>query len=643
MIGLDRFVSVVFLMVLCSMIHLPCTEANVFSLGGSIGGDIQPLGTKQMQYAHLDLFGAAGIKVYGQGWVSWNTIEPTPPFEGIHNYNWSTLDKDIQEIEAVGGRLQPNLMADAPWAIETTQAWSSPPKDDIICAQDNPNMGMSCWEAWRDFVSAVVERYDNDGFNDMDGLQRAHLYWQIGSEYENVGQWNTADGNQRAEKYVELLKVAYEAAEQANLDAKIISFSFNFGDVFDDNPSVEEFNELNQLPITAKRDFAVQVWEQAKDYFDMVGANVNYHYNGIPARVRWIRSYVDKPIWFHHVATAHLLDRRFVQPPLYDEFFYPYRTETEIGEILVSRDHSEHVTIKRWWEKEKAEYAIKKAIITASQGVTGAGFLAMFDTMGSDDFWGTIAEMALDIGAGILEGGFDVEPSGTPKPVYYTIKLFNQKVGNASSVADLSPLPEGADPSYWTWKIKFTKDDQETLVLWSERQERTVDLSSHFSTPNVKVTHIVSELDENNQPIYPDDEIVSANSVPIDETPIFVDEFPSVPSEHVFGCELVPDATTVSRGENTGIWIGVTNNTDEVQAFGFATYVTEPNGERYPPSGYLIGPIRVSLNPYESKSAHRLFPIPGNTPLGTYTYHGVVGTPGAGFYHEYQFDFVVEP
>ncbi len=523
--ALDRVVSMVFLMVLCSIVYLPCTEANAFSVGVNIRGDTQPPEMKQTVYAHLYLFGEAGMEDYGQDWVSWNRIEPSPPFEGVHNYDWSALDQDIQEIEAVGGTMYPILMSDAPWAIETTQAWSSPPKDDAICAQDNPDMGMSCWDAWRDLVSAVVERYDDDGVDDMPGLQRAHLYWQIGTEYENAGQWNTADGTQRAEKYVALLEAAHDEAKQANLGARIICFSFNFGDVFDHNPSVADSDAMTYPQTVPQRDFTVQVWQQAADYFDMVGTNVNYHYNGIPARVRWIRSHLDKPIWIHEGAVAHLLDRRFIQPPLYDESVYPYKTETEIGEILVLKDHPEHDVIKKWWEKEKAKYAIKKAIIAAGQGVTFMGFTKMFDIMGTNDFWGTIAEMAWDIGVGILEGGFDDEPTGTPKPVYYTMKMFNQKVGNPSSVADLNPLPEGVNPANWTWKIRFTKDDQETLVLWSEGQQTTEDLSSYFSTANIKITHIVTELDESYQPIYPDDEIVSAHSVPIDDTPIFVDEF----------------------------------------------------------------------------------------------------------------------
>jgi hypothetical protein len=106
-------------------------------------------------------------------------------------------------------------------------------------------------------------------------------------------------------------------------------------------------------------------------------------------------------------------------------------------------------------------------------------------------------------------------------------------------------------------------------------------------------------------------------------------------------CLLVPDVSVVARGGTLGFDITVTNNTDEVQVFGFATYATKPGGGKYPLSGYLIGPVRVSLDPYGSRSAHRSLPISSDTPLGTYTYHGIVGTPGVGLYHQCQFYFQV--
>ncbi|MFH1702373.1 MAG: hypothetical protein ABIB41_02925, partial [Nitrospirota bacterium] len=103
---------------------------------------------------------------------------------------------------------------------------------------------------------------------------------------------------------------------------------------------------------------------------------------------------------------------------------------------------------------------------------------------------------------------------------------------------------------------------------------------------------------------------------------------------------LVPDATIIPRGGTIGFQATVTNNTDEVQVFKFATRITKPNGGKYPPSGYLKGPVRVSLDPYDSVSKHLSQYIPDTAPLGTYTYHGYVGVPG-NIYDECWFNFTV--
>jgi hypothetical protein len=108
-------------------------------------------------------------------------------------------------------------------------------------------------------------------------------------------------------------------------------------------------------------------------------------------------------------------------------------------------------------------------------------------------------------------------------------------------------------------------------------------------------------------------------------------------------CQLVPDATIIPRGGTLGFWATVTNNTDEIQVFAFATNLTKPNGKKYPPSGYLKGPVKVRLDPYDSISRHLSQYIPSNPPLGDYVYHGIVGYPGVGIYHECGFDFEVVP
>ncbi len=88
---------------------------------------------------------------------------------------------------------------------------------------------------------------------------------------------------------------------------------------------------------------------------------------------------------------------------------------------------------------------------------------------------------------------------------------------------------------------------------------------------------------------------------------------------------MLPDSTTVPRGGTLGYTVTGTNNTNFVQSFKYWTYVILPNSNRYPVSGELFGPVTVTLNPGQTRSAHLTHGIPASAPLGTYTYFGNVG------------------
>lgn len=112
----------------------------------------------------------------------------------------------------------------------------------------------------------------------------------------------------------------------------------------------------------------------------------------------------------------------------------------------------------------------------------------------------------------------------------------------------------------------------------------------------------------------------------------------------VCSCTLTPDnppVPSVSRGGTIEFQATATNNTNEIQVFKFGTKVTLPSGNKYPSSGYLVGPVGVTLSPNQSKSKHFSQYIPYNAPTGTYTYHGYVGDYGVGIYNECMFSFTV--
>jgi hypothetical protein len=104
---------------------------------------------------------------------------------------------------------------------------------------------------------------------------------------------------------------------------------------------------------------------------------------------------------------------------------------------------------------------------------------------------------------------------------------------------------------------------------------------------------------------------------------------------------LNPDDTTIPRGGTLGIQATIINNTNESGTVYFSTKVRFPNGSLYPPSGYLFGPVQVTLQAHQSKSGHLTLYISFNAQLGTYTYYGYAGKPGMGIIDEDHFDFTV--
>lgn len=106
------------------------------------------------------------------------------------------------------------------------------------------------------------------------------------------------------------------------------------------------------------------------------------------------------------------------------------------------------------------------------------------------------------------------------------------------------------------------------------------------------------------------------------------------------GCEFIPDTTVIQRGGTLSFWADVINYTVGTWTFYYATRVTLPNGNEYPSSNYLLGPIKVTLTYHESKSRYISHAIPDTAPLGIYTYHGYVGLSG-NIWDECIFDFLV--
>jgi len=86
----------------------------------------------------------------------------------------------------------------------------------------NPNN----WTAYEKWLMALVERYDGDGKNDMNGLQSPVLYYEIGNEPDLTKDPNSDGGMVfylgTPENYAELLQKSYTAIKSANNDTQVL-------------------------------------------------------------------------------------------------------------------------------------------------------------------------------------------------------------------------------------------------------------------------------------------------------------------------------------------------------------------------------------------------------------------------------------
>ena len=61
-------------------------------------------------------------------------------------------------------------------------------------------------------------------------------------------------------------------------------------------------------------------------------------------------------------------------------------------------------------------------------------------------------------------------------------------------------------------------------MLWSDYGDKTIDLSDYVDSSDVRMIHIITELNGNNNPVYYiPEKIISVGSVPATESPVFVE------------------------------------------------------------------------------------------------------------------------
>ncbi|MBA7672556.1 hypothetical protein ES703_80737 [subsurface metagenome] len=137
-------------------------------------------------------------------------------------YIWLWVDIYIQKVQGYNFAILPVIWPFAEW----DQANWGPVADteplifeEWVCRSRRKPYDM---DAYRRFVSALVERYDGDGIDDMPGLRYPFKYWQAHcSPSVQEGYFTYFDGS--PEDYLEILTATYQAVKEADPEAKVLA------------------------------------------------------------------------------------------------------------------------------------------------------------------------------------------------------------------------------------------------------------------------------------------------------------------------------------------------------------------------------------------------------------------------------------
>ena len=429
---------------------------------------------------YLQTIAEIGDGESGQNGVNWGSIELINNQTGKHYYDWKLADVFFERIKASGREIQITLRI-ADWALERDE--SIQVTDPATGKKHGANIRLKpeYISNFRAFIKEFVRRYQT-------------INLQIESEAEN--EWINAEG------YIEALCIAKQSAKEINPQIQIMSGGFNMFVFFSLTP-IQQAECLKNPLVKQKLNFIKEFIAKSKDNqecFDVLTVHPNRDYKDIPPMVEWFNQEMashgyQKMMWADDMTSGHWLSGPF--------------TSKEEKNILQKLEQDDPEAIQ-WYKEEQAKLLVKKIVTSFVSGLEKI-------YLSTDVDWANY-HMSEWRHMGLLES------NGNSKQSFYTYKLIVSKLDGFTKAEKLND---------YAYEFTFI-DKAPVFVLWNENGETTIDLSSHISTQNAEITHIVTELDDNNNPIYLPDEIVSASSIQISETPIFVEETGGIPQE----CEL---------------------------------------------------------------------------------------------------------
>jgi hypothetical protein len=142
------------------------------------------------------------------------------------NFDWSDTDTQVLELENNGNSILATIWPYAQWDQEACHL------DQEGRLTEEPEFHLlgerrfePCdYQAYSNWLSKVVERYDGDGIDDMPGLRYPVTHWEIVNEPELKTFFAG-----KASDYVDILKASYESIKEADNNSFVVLGGYALG------------------------------------------------------------------------------------------------------------------------------------------------------------------------------------------------------------------------------------------------------------------------------------------------------------------------------------------------------------------------------------------------------------------------------
>ena len=237
--------------------------------------------------------------------VLWKWVEPKQgDFKEV-----AKLSSRINQLSEAGFQILPRIVSVNPWAAQERIN-----KLNEQAARENKPMGNWTYigvpkdmNAYKAFLTKIVESFDGDGHKDAPGLKHGIKYWQV----ENEWDWRWKD---EPEQFIEFLKIAYETIKKAVPEAKVVlgGISKVAPDAFYNGYLGESFNfkgkSVTPQALSSRPFFAEEyplrryVLEKGHPYFDIISFHQYGRYHTIDESAEYLRDIMhdngyEKPLW----------------------------------------------------------------------------------------------------------------------------------------------------------------------------------------------------------------------------------------------------------------------------------------------------------------------------------------------------------